>query len=202
MPLTLADPSVPLAEHWRQHEFGSKTHYRNLTKDGVPAIEAMTRMGASGLFRKVDWDVASQPILEWRWRVDELQGSADIRVKDLDDHAAALVLRFGGESIFSWMDPVLVYVWTNDRVSADQVVHSPRTDKVRAVVLRSGEADLGRWVAERRDVLADFQRAFGRLPRSPVTRIGIWSDADQTGEAVLAYYAAVRAQSAGLPHTP
>ena len=193
--LLLADPMRPIASHWQERVFGVPTHYRNLVKDGVPAIEARSEGGASGLYRDVAWPLAEHPVLDWRWRVDELQGAADIRQHGRDDYAAALVLRFGGESFFPWMAPTLVYVWTNDRVDLGDIVPSPRTERVRAIVLRSGEAPLGEWLAERRLVADDFERVFGHAPRSDVTEIGIWSDADQTREPVQAYFAAIRALS-------
>ena len=194
--LLLADPMSPISHHWREQVFGAPTEYRNLVKGGVPAIEAHSRAGASGLFRETRWNLAEHPVLDWRWRVDEIQKTADIRVRGRDDYAAALVLRFGEESFFPWMSPALVYVWTNDRARSGEVVPSPRTERVRTLVLRGGEAPLGAWLSERRRVGEDFERAFGRPPRGNVTEIGIWSDADQTMEPVLAYFAAIRAGSA------
>ena len=59
------------------------------------------------------------------------------------------------------------------------------TDRVRMLVLRSEAAgEQGRWFEERRDLRADFERAFGAeadggLP--PVSAIAFASDADNTG---------------------
>ncbi|MCZ7654627.1 MAG: DUF3047 domain-containing protein [Rhodocyclaceae bacterium] len=56
------------------------------------------------------------------------------------------------------------------------------------LVLRSGGADAGRWVDERRDVAADFQRAFGHAP-ARLTGLAIASDTDNTGEEARAGFA-------------
>jgi hypothetical protein len=60
------------------------------------------------------------------------------------------------------------------------------------LVLRSGKVgDQGRWFDERRDLRADFVRAFGAeadggLPS--IAAIGFATDADNTGDSALAYF--------------
>jgi hypothetical protein len=55
------------------------------------------------------------------------------------------------------------------------------------VVVDSGAADLGRWVAHERDVAADYRRAFGEAPPA-VKGVVVSTDTDNTGEAAEAYY--------------
>ena len=62
------------------------------------------------------------------------------------------------------------------------------TDRARMLVLRSGAAEVGRWVHERRNVLEDFQRAFGDL-NGQLKSIALASDTDNTGEAAHAGFA-------------
>ena len=62
---------------------------------------------------------------------------------------------------------------------------SPHTSHVRMIVVESGTARLGRWLGYERDVLADYRAAFGEEP-TPITGVGIMSDADDTGESALA----------------
>ena len=61
----------------------------------------------------------------------------------------------------------------------------------RLLVLRTGGAEAGRWVDERRDVAADFQRAFGHAP-ARLTGLAIASDTDNTGEEARAGFADFR----------
>jgi hypothetical protein len=59
------------------------------------------------------------------------------------------------------------------------------------VVVRSGAARAGQWVAEARDVEADFRAAFGLAGTQPVPRVtgvAVGSDTDQTGEMVTAWF--------------
>ncbi len=69
------------------------------------------------------------------------------------------------------------------------MVVSPRhPGTLRVIVLQSGTAKLGRWVVERRNLIEDYRRAFGEDPPKRVEAIAIWSDSDQTGESVQAFY--------------
>jgi hypothetical protein len=58
-------------------------------------------------------------------------------------------------------------------------------------VLRSGAGEAGRWVRERRDLRADFRRAFGELD-GRLTGIAVAADTDNTGEEAHAGFADFR----------
>jgi hypothetical protein len=198
-PLLLADPTWPVEQAWTHRTFGATTLYESVMLDGVPAIRAIGRESASGLYRETPYRVGDRPWLEWTWRVDQLQETADIRVKSREDFAAAIFLMFGRPSMTNREVPTLAYVWTSGRVPVSAVVASPhRPGSVRSIIVRSGAADLGQWMRERRDVFEDFRRAFGQEPTDPVEIVAVFTDNDQTGEPVEAYYGAIRA----LPGDP
>ena len=194
--VVLADPAAPLAETWDHRVFGAATSYSQVRMDGVVCIRAQGRASASGLYRAVNYRVAVHPWLEWRWRVDALQGAADIRVKEREDFAAAIFLIFGRPGLLSRDAPTPAYVWTNERVARDSIVVSPRFPaQMRSVVVENGSGRLGSWRTERRNVVADFKRAFGRDPPEVVELIAIFTDNDNTGEPVEAYYGAIAARA-------
>src|SRR3546814_5364781 len=113
--------------------------------------------------------------------------SADIRIKEREDFAAAIFPIFGRPSMFNRDVPTLAYVWTSSQLPEDAVVDSPyHPGTVRSIVLRSGGEHLGRWVEERRNVLDDFRKAFGREPPDAVEVVALFTDNDQTGEPVEA----------------
>ncbi len=60
-------------------------------------------------------------------------------------------------------------------------------------MVRSGEGSGGQWVHERRNVVEDFREAFGREPPATVEVVALFTDNDQTGEPVEAYYGPVKA---------
>ena len=195
-PLLLADPTLPLQQVWTHQSFGAATRYESMMLDGVPAIRAIGHESASGLYRDTQYRVEDRPWLEWTWRVDQLQETADIRVKSREDFAAAIFLIFGRPSMINREVPTLAYVWTSGRLPVGAVVASPRHPRsVRSIVVRSGVDRLGQWLHERRDVVEDFRKAFGRAPPPVVEVVALFTDNDQTGEPVEAYYGAIMALS-------
>ncbi len=191
--IILLDPTAPLATTWQHSVFGRATDYSLATVDGRPGIRAVGRSSASGLYRRVQFASAECPWIEWIWRVDRLQASADIRVMAADDVAASIFLLFGDPGPFHDEVPTLRYAWTNGRVAVGEILDNPYfPDTVRVVVLRGGESPLGEWVSERRNLVEDFARAFGRAPPETVELFAVFTDNDQTGEPVEAYYGAAR----------
>lgn len=88
--------------------------------------------------------------------------------------------------------PTLAYVWTSGRISEGLIADSPyHPGTTRNIVVRSGEERLGQWVPERRNVIDDFRRAFGREPPESVEVIALFTDNDQTREPVEANYGAM-----------
>ena len=58
---------------------------------------------------------------------------------------------------------------------------------VTYVVVRSGSAELGRWLTERRDVVADFKKIYGEEPENPEA-ISIAIDSDDTNSAAESFF--------------
>ena len=101
--------------------------------------------------------------------------------RDGDDSPVRLILAFEGDrSKFSAKDAMvnelarlltgeempyatLMYVWCNKR-PVDSVISSPRTDRIRKIVVESGAQGLTQWRNYERDIRADYLRAFGEAP--------------------------------------
>lgn len=194
--MLLADPTAPLERAWTHQRFGNATDYQTVKLDGAAAIHAIAQDSASGLYRGVRYRVAEHPWLVWTWRVDRLQRTADIRVAEREDFAAAIFLIFGRPDMFNPDVPTLVYVWTSDQLPEGAVVDSPHHPGfVRSIVVRSGESRSGEWIRERRNVVDDFRKAFMKEPPATIEMIAIFTDNDQTNEPVEAYYGVIRALS-------
>lgn len=180
------------------------TRYRLVELDGVVVIQADSAEGGSGLYRKIRIDPRRTPILEWRWRVprDSGRGGADgpsvysppVRLSvgfdgdpaklDFDDRAKlrmAKALTVNGLPYAS-----LLYVWLNQR-PVGALYSSPHTERVRHIVVESGERHLGQWVTVRRNVLEDYKRAFGEEPRD-IVAVGIMTDYGDNSAPRRAFY--------------
>lgn len=138
--------------------------------------------------------------LAWRWRLDQALAAADLRTKTGDDAALKVCALFdlplaalpfwerqklrlaralSGEDLPA---AVLCYVW-DPALPAGTVLPNAYTPRLRWLVLRGQGDALGRWQEERRDLAADFERAFGdeatTLP--PLKALAVGADADNTG---------------------
>ena len=79
-----------------------------------------------------------------------------------------------------------MYVWSNNDAPGAVVVN-PRTDRIRKVVVESGPAQIGHWREYRRDIRADFVRAFGEEP-GPLRAVALMTDTDNTRSRLRAWY--------------
>ena len=64
------------------------------------------------------------------------------------------------------------------------------------MLFRSGAADLGKWITERRNVWDDYRKIFGEDPSQPVGGISIGIDSDDVkgrAESYVAFIAFRRA---------
>jgi hypothetical protein len=196
---------------WALQQLDAKvapTRYALRTWDGVHAIEAHAKKSMALLGRPLEIDLDRTPILCWQWRVDAPLVSADMARKAGDDYAARVYvsfaippaqMSFGTRTKLSiarsiWGDQVpdaaLNYVWDNKH-PVGTLADNAYTDRTRMWVLRSGAGEAGRWVRERRDLRADFRRAFVELD-GRLTGIAVAADTDNTGEEAHAGFADFR----------
>ena len=174
------------AAGWEEKVFSGKTLYETVRKDGRTVLRATSRGTASGMYRRLRIDLEKTPILNWTWRVDAALGDVDERTRAGDDYSARIyVIR--SHPVFVWRTRAVNYVWAGTRTEGETWPNA-YTDSARHVAVRSGDAQAGQWIGERRDVRADFRALFGEDVRS-IDAIAIMTDTDNTGAAATAYYA-------------
>lgn len=136
-------------------------------------------LGRSDGFRLQDW-----PILEWEWKVTRTPKDGDVRVTARDDQAGSICVIVNPGLI--GFDS-LCYLWENAGPK-DTPITSTKRDASRYLILRTAQADgVGRWYAERRDMLADYTRVFGRPPAHDAV-IGMQIDSDSTASGGEVFY--------------
>ncbi len=151
--------------------------------------------------------------LTWRWRIEQPLVGADLSVTSAEDTEARVCVSFDEplEQVpfverqllrlarTRTSEPLpgatVCYVWSGT-LQKGSVQVSPFTGRIRYIVLEAGAADTMRsWVAERRDVIADFKRAFGEETRGAVPALVgvlVGADADNTRGHSVAYVADLR----------
>jgi hypothetical protein len=164
-----------------------------VSEDGVRGLRVRSHDDHSTIAKEVHVDLSETPILEWRWKAVKLPEGGDVRKKETSD--------LTGHVLLAWPRmPALLrtrligYVW-DATAPAGTVEGSRKTRLVTFFILRSGSAELGRWMVERRNVREDYVRAFGEEPSSPgVVAISIdTNDTHSTAEAVIGRIAFIRA---------
>lgn len=183
-PRLIDDFKNSIRPEWKAKEFAGLTRYEPVVEDGVPCLKATAQGTASGLFYRIKYDPQQQPILTWKWKIDNIVENGDARTKVGDDYAARIYVVF--PSIFFWKTKALNYVWAN-RLPKGEAVPNSYTANAMMVAVESGPANTGKWIEYRRNIYEDYQKYFGSAP-TKVGAIAVMTDTDTTGAKASACY--------------
>lgn len=183
------------------------TRYAATHKAGRWAVAAQADRSASMWRRRVDIPHDQLGRVKLSWWVDQLNPAASVTDIDTEDAVARVVFAFEGDrgqlsprtramfdlaQLLTGEAPpyaTLMYVW-DTHAEPGSVIVNPRSDRIRKIVLDSGNQQLGQWRDHQRDLAADFQRAFGEAP-GKLVGIAFMTDADNTGTTSKAWYGRV-----------
>lgn len=171
--------------NWGEHHFVGDTDYRPVSTEIGRVLQARSDASASGMYRRIRIDLEKTPILRWRWRAESTFGAVDETTKAGDDYPVRVGV-VAVHPVLFWDARVVNYVWASNRPKHSIWVNA-FTDRARMVAVRSGDAELGQWVEEVRNVRDDFRRLFGEDVRY-VDIVGVMTDTDGTGQTVTGYY--------------
>jgi hypothetical protein len=192
--VVLLDPVAGLDENWQQMELGrGETSYAQVRSHLGTSIKATGNHSASILYKVFEGVDLSCTSLQWDWLVAELQETSNLRQKGMDDVGASILISFGDPGVFrDKRVPILKYVWANSNHKEDDIIIGPyQTRYLRTIVVRSGLVNGDKLVREKRDLVRDYQSAFGKPPGDKIYAIGLFTDNDDTKEPVTAYYGTV-----------
>jgi hypothetical protein len=180
------------------------TRYRHERRDGRSVIRAESEASASMYKRRLVVEPEHLGRIRFSWWVPELIATADLRDRDQADSPVRLVLAFDGDHarlsprnrmLFELAQTLsgealpfatLMYVWDNHS-ALETVLPGGRTDRIRKIVVDSGAAQLGSWRLHERDIVRDFERAFGEPP-GRLIGVGVMTDSDNTAARARALY--------------
>lgn len=195
------------AEPWRYAALPDQkfppTRFSLESRDGRPVLRVETAASYGNLVHRLESAPAGE--LLWRWRVDEPLVGADLRHRKGDDVALKVcalfdmpreavpfierqILRLAESRTREALpNATLCYVW-DPSWPADTVIPNVYSRRVRYITL--GQSGSG-WQSIRRDLRADFLRAFGEESATvPALRaVAVGADADNTGGRSVAYIA-------------
>lgn len=182
----------------------SHTRYALVEDEGRTVLRADSNASASGLVTQIDLDPTDYPVLTWDWKVSNTISNGDVSKKSGDDYAARIYITFAEnpdrlsifqrarmgvtKMLFGQTPPAaaLAYVWGN-RAEVGSVHPNQYTNRLQMIIVESGPDHQNHWRSARRDIVRDFQRAFGTDPPR-LSGIAVMTDTDNTGESATAWF--------------
>ena len=183
------------------------TRYAHTTKDGRPAIAADADRSASMWRRQFAAATGDVAEVRFSWWLELAPENASVAEISREDAGARVLFAFDGDHtrltprtrmLFDMAEALtgekppfatLMYVW-DSTAPVGSVIVNPRSDRIRKIVVDSGPAQLHRWRDHRRDLRADFRRAFGEEPGQLVS-VAVMTDSDNTASRAKAWYGPV-----------
>ena len=183
------------------------TAYQLVSDGSAVVVKATSEAAASGLTKEVKIDPSIFPVVQWRWKVENLLVRSDVTRKSGDDYPARLYITFeydpdkvslgrklkynAGRALFGEIPiAALNYIW-DTKTPPGTVVDNAYTDFAKMIVVESGAEKVGVWVEESRNVYQDYKQAFGEDP-SFINGVAIMTDTDNTKERAVAFYGDIR----------
>ena len=183
--ILLNDYKGGLSPKWTEKSFNKgNTSYQITREDNFLCIKAQSSSAASALYYEIKYDPRQYPFLHWRWKVGHVISRGDAHHKQGDDYAARIYVVF--PSFMFWKTRAINYIWAN-KLPLGHAVPNPFTANAIMIAVESGSDRAGQWVKERRNVLEDYRRYFGKEPPK-VGAVAIMTDTDNTGEDATAWY--------------
>jgi hypothetical protein len=193
--------------HWKPLTFKKierHTAYTLVEDNSTVVVRAEAEASASGLTREIKINPKEYPIMQWQWKVSNILKKGNVYQKDGDDYPARIYITFEYDSsklgffekvkyeavrwLYGQYPPLgaINYIWES-KAPIGTMVPNPYTDRVKMIVVESGEERLNQWVREERNVFEDYKKAFGEEPPM-ISGVAIMTDTDNTGEKAIAYY--------------
>ena len=171
---------------WKTQSWGSpKYEFEVVSESPTRVLHLVSNGDSSTVNKDIKIDCKDYPVLQWRWKVAELPKGGDARKKATDDQALQIYVTFP-RFPNAVRSRVIGYIW-DTTAPAGTIVKSQKTGLVTYVVIRSGGADIGKWVTETRNVCEDYRKIYGEEPEEKVEALSIGIDSDDTRSRAEGY---------------
>lgn len=148
----------------------AEIYHRRLATPGDPGpvvqMHAHTLRNAGILTRDVSVPLTDQTRLTWRWKVDQLPSKVSELTADRHDYFSIAIKFENGKD--------LTYMWSASLPEGTgfECPLPGWTGREWHAVIRSGEADLGKWLSEGQNIQADYARVIGG--KMPGRIVQVW----------------------------
>ena len=158
-----AEAGAPFPDPWEPLTFEKitkHTEYSLVEDNGVVVLKAVSRGSSSGLTRAVSIDPKQYPIVEWRWKIENILKNGNVLKKSGDDYPARLYVTFEYDSskvgfldrakyeaarlLYGQYPPggAINYIWEG-KSPVGTIVPNPYTDRARMIVPRKRRGQSG-----------------------------------------------------------
>jgi hypothetical protein len=196
-----------LPPNWKPFAFKrikTQTNYSLVKDKGVVVIKASSNRSASGLIRKIKFQLKKYPLICWRWKISKIYPKGDINRKQGDDFPARIYIIFENDikqstffkkaknyayRLLYGEDPpsgAINYIWASNAPEGT-IASNPYAIQSKMIVVQSGENKIDTWIEEEQNVYEDYKKNFGNEPPM-VAAVGIMTDTDDTNESALSFY--------------
>lgn len=202
-----------LPEHWLPLVlFRTKkpTQYQLVNELDKKVLHAYAPSASSGLMQYVSINPFPAPWLNWEWKIGSMVATAESHLSATEDSPARIILGFDGDKdslsfsdqilfetarLFTGYDfpyATLMYIW-DDHTPVGTVLTSNRSGRIKMLVVANSAMGVGQWQGFTRNIVEDFQKAFGEAP-GKLIGVGVLTDTDNMGQTVEAWYGDLRLQ--------
>jgi len=176
---------------WQLKEKTGKADMAVVKDDGLAAVRLRSAKTSFSLEKEVNVDLKKYPVLTWKWKVTKLPVGGDFRKSSTDDQAAQLFLAFSKTR-------AIVYIWdTSAPQGTVGKAAAPFFMSIKAIVVRSGNSDIGKWLTETRNVYDDYKKLFGEEPMA-VAGVRLQINSQHTGTSAESYFSGVVFEKAAI----
>ena len=200
-------PGDTLPDGWQPLTFNSierHTDYSLVEEDGTAVVKAVSEQSASGQTRAISIDPAEYPLIQWRWKVNNVLHTGDVKSKDGDDYPARIYITFAFDpdragflerlehkaaQLIRGQDVpyrAISYIWGSNSPAGTMIANA-YTDRAMMFVVQAGDEKVQQWVIEERNDFEDYKKAFGEEP-TMISGVAIMTDTDNTRESAIAWY--------------
>lgn len=184
------------------------THYSYVKHDGRDAVLATAEATGSMLRHRQRIEPGELGRINFSWKVPLTDGGINQSLPKLEDVPVRVVLAFEGDrSKFSFKNAMLnelsllltgeempfatlVYAWSHVN-KPGEVVLNDRTDRIRKLIVDSGDQGYNRWLSYERDVRADYLKVFGEEPGALLS-FAVFTEGERNEGQLQAWYGPVR----------
>lgn len=166
---------------WQLKEKSGKADIAVVKDEGIAALRLRSRDSSFSLQKEVHIELKQYPVLTWKWKAVTLPNGGDFRKSSTDDQAAQLFLAFSKTR-------AIVYIWdTSVPQGTMGDAAAPFFMAIKAVVVRSGKTDAGKWITETRNVYDDYKKLFHEEPGA-IAGMRIQINSQHTGTSAESYF--------------